>query len=274
MSLRREEEADLEAAGHIYDLQIARFLDFQTSSSSQLFDIDGLLITEAKMRENTQREVALKHQLAIFKKKVKYKLPFFKSICIDAHLFDETFALGEHYWFLERRWARIKASLGDIPFSRGIDLWRSDPRWYMHRALREDCATKGGCCGRMCGCCLRRENLEKPFAGGHCTVECYCCKKTQGRQSGLQRLRHLHHQQQDERGLASGLQKNEISNQIRYASLLGLMPGSNDNPFNLIDDVHVQYGRPLSINGHVFKRSSRSEALGISHTFPSREYQV
>lgn len=236
MSLHPEEEASLEASGQIYELQLARFLDLQTMQPSTVasFDIDGFLITEAKIRENTQREEALKAQLAAFKKKHKHRFPlFFKSVPINACLLDEILKLGEHYWILESRWSRIKAAFLDTPFSRGIDLWRSDPKWYMHQVLREDCSKRGGCCGRACGCCHCRDDPQRPLAGGHCTVECHCCKKAR-QQSALQQESKSYNGPQN-------LLSDDTPNQIRYASLLGLMPGSTSNPFHLIDDAHVQY---------------------------------
>ncbi|KAL2865271.1 uncharacterized protein BJX67DRAFT_359108 [Aspergillus lucknowensis] len=62
-------------------------------------------------------------------------------------------------------------------------------RWH---DLRSDCAARGGCCGRTCGCCekLLFENwlhtpgpngkriLQKVYA--HCTAECACCVISHG----------------------------------------------------------------------------------------------
>lgn len=237
MRIRPEEERALEASGQIYELQLARFLAFQSLSPSKLekFDIDGLLSTEAKMRENTQREMALKDELATLEKKRKHRLRFFRSAFRSTRLLNEISTLGEHYSILEMRWSRIRASFKDSPFTRGIDLWRSDSRWYMHRVLRQDCAERGGCCERSCGCCLRRELSERRFAGGHCTAECHCCKKARRPQTNTESKR-SEVLEDSIHGISDA-----IPNHIWYASLLGLMPGSNSNPFHLIDDAHVRY---------------------------------
>jgi hypothetical protein len=52
----------------------------------------------------------------------------------------------------------------------------------MHQYLVQDCAGKGGCCGRDCGCCINRPaDLDTRKLGvGHCTVECGCCNKARG----------------------------------------------------------------------------------------------
>ncbi|KAJ5080923.1 hypothetical protein N7456_013633 [Penicillium angulare] len=52
---------------------------------------------------------------------------------------------------------------------------RKDPKWYMRNELVKDCADRGGCCGRECGCCALRANHFYTNGVGHCTVECFCC---------------------------------------------------------------------------------------------------
>lgn len=80
-------------------------------------------------------------------------------------------------WFLEREWRYFRSEITGSPsvMERGFVQWRSNPRWYMHRVLVEDCVNRGGCCGRSCGYCESRER-ETSSVGklgiGHCTVEC------------------------------------------------------------------------------------------------------
>ena len=52
---------------------------------------------------------------------------------------------------------------------------RKDPKWYMRKELVKDCADRGGCCGRDCGCCALRARHFYKKGVGHCTVECGCC---------------------------------------------------------------------------------------------------
>jgi hypothetical protein len=90
-------------------------------------------------------------------------------------------ALNKEYWLLERDWWGYRSGFIEGPLTRGFDLWRSNPRWYMHRFLVEDCAGRGGCCGRSCGCCLHREmSPARKLGVGHCTGDCGCCIKTRG----------------------------------------------------------------------------------------------
>ena len=91
----------------------------------------------------------------------------------DRRIWDD----AQHYWKLE-----VEMPSGCQ--ERAFRAYRKDPNWYLCAWLRQDCAGRGGCCGRDCGCC------EKPRATntahhrwnqGHCTSACGCCIRTQGR---------------------------------------------------------------------------------------------
>lgn len=67
---------------------------------------------------------------------------------------------------------------------RDYDNGGSDSE-YFHTpicTIRFDCANRGGCCGRDCGCCERPRSDSK--AGkqrfGHCTTACGCFKRFRG----------------------------------------------------------------------------------------------
>ncbi|KAL2216629.1 hypothetical protein M432DRAFT_519670, partial [Thermoascus aurantiacus ATCC 26904] len=45
---------------------------------------------------------------------------------------------------------------------------------------RRQCAGRGGCCCRECGCCLRPRNTERKPCRSHCTMECGCCIRNRG----------------------------------------------------------------------------------------------
>ncbi|OQE24826.1 hypothetical protein PENFLA_c009G00230 [Penicillium flavigenum] len=123
------------------------------------------LDVETGLREISQREICLGEQ--------------FKQ---DPTRLDEEIKItNREYKRLEHEWRMIRDSFSDGPLVRGFELWRGDPKWYMHRVLREDCAGRGGCCGRECGCCLNRNFFwGRERAAGHCTVECGCCQKARG----------------------------------------------------------------------------------------------
>lgn len=67
-------------------------------------------------------------------------------------------------------------------------LHRDRFNWpYIWGHYQKECAARGGCCGRNCGCCEKAldwylapaeyEGEQREFMGvfGHCTVECVCC---------------------------------------------------------------------------------------------------
>jgi hypothetical protein len=59
---------------------------------------------------------------------------------------------------------------------------RKHPCWYLRPGLIEDCAARGGCCARECGCCEKRlHSLPRKGISGHCSLACSCCDKTIGR---------------------------------------------------------------------------------------------
>lgn len=80
----------------------------------------------------------------------------------------------------ERSWEKLTTSL-DGPLSRGFRHCRSNRGWHLLEPLRQRCIAMGGCCGRECQCCEKRElSSESGSRIGHCTVECDCCSRTKG----------------------------------------------------------------------------------------------
>jgi hypothetical protein len=85
------------------------------------------------------------------------------------------------YWYIERELYMKEALLPKGAFLRAYNLWRSNPKWYLHPELVNDCAGNGGCCGSDCGCCEKRvQATERRRAAGHCTMECDCCARRRG----------------------------------------------------------------------------------------------
>lgn len=123
-----------------------------------------LYFTEEDLREVVQEELSIKSDPEGYSR-YEYKLG----------------PLNKTYWLLTHKWAHYYNCLTDGPQRRGFDFWRSDPKWYMHQLLKEDCARKNGCCARGCGCCgLREPSPSRTLGVGHCTLECGCCKKAHG----------------------------------------------------------------------------------------------
>lgn len=76
----------------------------------------------------------------------------------------------------------IVALCPENSFARGFLEWRRQPQWHLSPDSRRDCARKGGCCGRDCGCCEKpRSTTREKALYGHCTEECGCCRRARGR---------------------------------------------------------------------------------------------
>ncbi|PLB51355.1 hypothetical protein P170DRAFT_464272 [Aspergillus steynii IBT 23096] len=68
----------------------------------------------------------------------------------------------------------------DKPVTRAIRCLREDPKWHLSDFLRWDCADRGGCCSRACGCCERPRSTLNSLDLGHCTPACGCCAQYHG----------------------------------------------------------------------------------------------
>ncbi|KAJ5699899.1 hypothetical protein N7536_002912 [Penicillium majusculum] len=125
---KTSEEVDLEQSGDINALQRYRFvLHWNKYRTRPPSFSRKLLFVEEDLREVVQEEISIKEGLD---------------------------ALNVKYWLLEQIWWHHRSCLEDGFQLRGFQLWRSHPKWYMHRVLVEDCAGRQGCCARECGCCL------------------------------------------------------------------------------------------------------------------------
>lgn len=74
---------------------------------------------------------------------------------------------------------------GDVPsgfFIRAFSPCRDNPHWYQSKWHRQDCAGRGGCCGRACGCCEKvGTHHGKKHSRRHCNSGCGCCIRSYGR---------------------------------------------------------------------------------------------
>lgn len=88
--------------------------------------------------------------------------------------------LNKEYWQYERQIYMLGSNNHGGPWTRAFKCTRRDPKWYLHRWLRRDCAERCGCCGRDCGCCERPRSLTRSRCFGHCTAACGCCQRARG----------------------------------------------------------------------------------------------
>ncbi|KAH8433042.1 uncharacterized protein LDX57_010681 [Aspergillus melleus] len=87
---------------------------------------------------------------------------------------------SQNYFNASQRIHYFDCSTFDKPLNRAIKCLRENPKWYLSDFLRWDCAGRGGCCGRLCGCCERSRSTVRSSDLGHCTIACECCTTYQG----------------------------------------------------------------------------------------------
>lgn len=96
-------------------------------------------------------------------------------------LTEELILLNQEYWRLERILYTAEASGGRGPAKDAYLSSRKRPGWHLDSNwLREDCAKRGGCCGRQCKCCERPPDSRRIKGWGHCTIQCACCCRQRG----------------------------------------------------------------------------------------------
>lgn len=243
------QECVLERTGDFAGLQRFRWnvcLEGSKPLSAGPVDLAGLLQTEAILRENDQREVAIKERIRLIRNASgnnEDKAPLIEDLKMEIR------KLRKEYWLLQRRWWEVRSSFPECPLSRGVDLWRSHPEWFLHRWLRDDCSGRGGCCGRDCGCCAKRSNRPgRNLAIGHCTIECHCCEQARGFRIDAK------HKLQIQKALYfdQDYRKNSVyANRMIQIATLGLTIGNFDNPINLISSnidcvtMPPEYSPPL-----------------------------
>ncbi|CAI7606063.1 unnamed protein product [Penicillium bialowiezense] len=206
-------EIELERRGNLKELQLYRY---ELIKKVDEYNSAILLELETFLRETSQREITLNEKLV--------KATTDKEDHDDANyraITEELADLNQKYWLLERQWWLKRSDFPDGPLTRGLTLWRSHPRWYMHRVLVNDCAGKGGCCGRG----------SRKLGVGHCTVECGCCIQSRG----------FAVTPEHKEKLSSWFETYEAYEDPYYkkiimASIWGLWQGSPDSPFDLIDE--------------------------------------
>lgn len=56
--------------------------------------------------------------------------------------------LNEQYWAHSQLIWRLQGNISNGVVNRAFKSYREDPNWYLCEWLRQDCAGRGGCCGR------------------------------------------------------------------------------------------------------------------------------
>lgn len=145
--------------------------------SSKFIDI---IIAHTRLREIAQREDGLKEKLHVQRERIIIDRKDEKAKVQVQQLEEEMKSLQRKWWHQEQELHRAEHSIYWNPRDQYRTI-RKDPEWYMVYRLVEDCAARGGCCGRECGCCRKRSaSSQKRRGAGRCTVECECCIQFRG----------------------------------------------------------------------------------------------
>ncbi|ODM22098.1 hypothetical protein SI65_02944 [Aspergillus cristatus] len=88
--------------------------------------------------------------------------------------------LNDEYWQHKQHVWRLEANTPLGPMRRAYEACRQKPDWHLSEWLRRDCAGRGGCCRRKCGCCEKARKTEREWNHGHCTSACRCCIASKG----------------------------------------------------------------------------------------------
>ncbi|KAJ5609654.1 hypothetical protein N7528_010221 [Penicillium herquei] len=135
-----------------------------------------MLFAEYVLRESVQREEMLQRMIRSLEKAAAIE-PEGKSQLTEAN--SELDQVRAQCYRNQQALYRAEAVF-PLSVKRDYYTLRTDEDWYMREEMVQDCAEKGGCCSRGCGCCARRKLSERCKGLGHCTSECWCCSEQRG----------------------------------------------------------------------------------------------
>ncbi|RAK98863.1 uncharacterized protein BO80DRAFT_147620 [Aspergillus ibericus CBS 121593] len=81
---------------------------------------------------------------------------------------------------VDKTYHSVLRTEGDKPFERAIKAHWKRKKWQLSKWLKDECAARGGCCARGCGCCKKQRSQARPGFVGHCTFACACCEEARG----------------------------------------------------------------------------------------------
>lgn len=143
----------------------------------------NVIKADIEMRRIVQREIYLKEEVQALQKALTLSLPS-EEKAVQKYILgtygEELRDLNDQY--LRHVKGTWKQDVGGptAALKRAFKAWRQDPDWYLCEWLRQDCAGRGGCCARDCGCCGKARDTHREQNRGHCTGTCGCCIRTCG----------------------------------------------------------------------------------------------
>ena len=181
-------ESRLEESGYTQLAQVVRWLSFWNLPKKNLrLSLEwsyAIVCCDMGMRRVVQLEIYIQEERKALEKESLGSSTGKSATKITAKLDEYDKALqfiNEDYWNLSREIWKVEGLLPAGALSRAFKSCRTNPDWYLCQWLRQDCARRGGCCGRGCGCCEKARTANRQWNRGHCTGMCGCCIRTQGR---------------------------------------------------------------------------------------------
>lgn len=180
----RELESTLENAGYIELAQVVRWRVFLNRDGDRgvfLRWSQNLIEADIEARWIVQREICVGEEVRALEKTMSLCPDGQKTTELSHQLNtyqEELQDLGKRYWIHSRSYWKLEGGMPGGVFIRGFRACREDPDWYLSAWLRQDCAGRGGCCGRSCGCCEKPRETKRGWSRGHCTSACGCCVRS------------------------------------------------------------------------------------------------
>ena len=186
-------ESKLDEASHIETAQFIRFALYKEEDNEDDTNWCSRVIREdVKARWLVQREAYLNEEVQALRKSLSL-LPPKADEAVSAtaaakaesklRVYEKELRhLNNAYWTHKKHIWLLEAGTPVSAAGRAYETRRKHiPEWYLSEWLRRDCAGRGGCCGRECGCCEKaRSNRDRKWNYGHCTGACGCCMRTKG----------------------------------------------------------------------------------------------
>ena len=169
---------------------LASFRAVNPNNTSQISWIEETIMADIRVRSIVQREIYVREEIDALRKAHGDWQITPEGTAVEADD-KKVVKLGEweeelrdlevQYCQLKRKIWFLRCNLKDGPLRRAFLDTRKDPNWHFKNSwLRQDCAGRGGCCSRDCGCCKRPRNTNRDLDRGHCTVNCGCCVRNRG----------------------------------------------------------------------------------------------
>ena len=175
-------ESRLEERGHDQLAQIVRWKMFWALDMDKIdrFHMWSQQVVEADIEARwiIQREAYIQEEICALKRLGDTDLV--TNPQLNAYE-TELQRLNTCYWNNKKTIWKLEGNVPTGVVTRAFRACRADPNWYLSAWLRRDCAGRGGCCGRECGCCEKVGAHRGQHSRGHCTSACGCCIRTQGR---------------------------------------------------------------------------------------------